>query len=219
MKKTGIIAIIIIMALLSTTIAFAFSYSVTKDDDPIMGPKVTIIEFGNYAETFSLRFFDNTLPLIKENYIEEGKVMYVFRDYPFEWISDYAVKSAEASECADEQGVFWNYHDLLFNNQESWKNAPDMEQAKNYFRSYARRLRLDMDEFNSCLDSGIMEEEVLSDRQDAEDAEVYGIPTFFIQADCGFEERIDGAQQYHVFEEAIGDALDACEPNLGVQAI
>lgn len=82
---------------------------VSEDDDPVIGDKnapVTIIEFSDYQCPFCARFFSQTLPLLEQNYINNGKAKIIFRDLPLVQIHPYAQKAAEASECADEQGKF-----------------------------------------------------------------------------------------------------------------
>lgn len=83
-----------------------------------------------------------------------------------------AQKAAEATECADDQGKFWEYHDLLFANQ----SALDVTSLK----SYAAQLGLDTATFDDCLDSGKQTAEVEKDRQDGQSYGVGGTPAFFI---------------------------------------
>ncbi len=88
------------------------------DDDPYLGPvdaPVTIIEFSDFQCPFCKRFFDETLSQIKQQY--EGQVKFVYRDFPISSIHPWAQKAGEAAECADDQGKFWEYHDLIFENQ------------------------------------------------------------------------------------------------------
>jgi len=171
--------------------------NVSIDDDPIKGPEnapVTIIEFSDFQCPFCGRFFEQTLPLIEENYIRTGKVRLVFRDFPLSF-NQYAQKAAEASECADEQGKFWEYHAKLFENQ----NALDIDSLK----QYARDLGLDITRFNECLDSGKMTQEVQKDFNDGLQYGVGGTPTFFINGI-----KLIGAQPYSAFERLIEQELN-----------
>jgi len=83
-----------------------------------------------------------------------------------------AQKAAEATECADDQGKFWEYHDLLFANQ----SALDVASLK----SYAAQLGLDTATFDQCLDGGQKTAEVQKDQQDGTSYGVGGTPAFFI---------------------------------------
>ncbi len=170
---------------------------VSLDDDPIKGSNnapVTIVEFSDFQCPFCARFYFQTLPLIEEKYIKTGKVRFVYRDFPLSTIHPHAQKAAEAAECADEQGKFWEYHNKLFENQ----NALDVSSLK----QYAKDLGLDMVKFNNCLDSGIMASEVQKDFSDGTSYGVSGTPTFFINGI-----QIVGAQPYSTFEQVIESEL------------
>lgn len=170
---------------------------VSVDDDPVKGSEdasVTIIEFSDFQCPFCGRFYTQALPQIEKNYIETGKVKLVYRDYPLGF-HENAQKAAEASECADEQGKFWEYHDKLFENQ----GALDVDSLK----QYADDLGLDTAEFNGCLDSDKMASEVQADFNDGRSYGVSGTPTFFVN---GF--KLVGAQPYSAFEQAIEQELN-----------
>lgn len=174
---------------------------VSADDDPFQGAPdapVTIIEFSDFQCPFCGRFFENTLPEIKRNYIDTGKVKFVYRDFPLENIHPSANKAAEAANCASDQGKFWEYHDLLFANQPVWAAG----NATVEFKKYASTLGLDEVEFSQCLDSGKYTEEILKDLQDGLDAGVNGTPTLFING-----VKVVGARSYDTFKEVIDAEL------------
>lgn len=187
--------------------------SVGIDDDPMLGDpnaSVTLIEFGDFQDPFTERFWRLSLPLIKQNFIDTKKINYVFRDFPLDIIHPYAQKAAEASECADEQRMYWSYHDYLLGNQSDWTSSSNINEAIEKFKEYAQILGLNSKEFDFCLDSGQMESEVQNDFNDGQDAGVAGTPTFFVQNICGDETTILGAQPYSVFEEALNQSLKSC---------
>ncbi len=170
---------------------------VLLDDDPVQGSaeaSVTIVEFADFECPFCLRFFRQTYPLIQERYIDSGKVKVIYRDFPLD-AHPHAQKAAEAAECADEQGKFWEYHDLLFQNQQALSVAD--------LKSYARQLGLNPARFDECLDSGKYAEEVKRDRADGISLGVSGTPTFFING-----KKFIGAQPFSAFEEVIQKALE-----------
>ena len=145
------------------------------DDDPFLGDDnapVTIVEFSDFQCPYCSRFRDQTFDLIKENYIDTGKVRFVYRDFPLSSIHPMAQKAAEASECADEQDKFWEYHDKLFAGQSSF--------SVDSFKQWAKDLGLDATKFNSCLDSGKYTNEVKSDLADATASGGSGTPYFLI---------------------------------------
>ncbi len=169
---------------------------VSVDDDPFRGMKnapVTIIEFSDFQCPYCARFFEQTLPLIEKNYIDTGKARIVYRDFPLGF-HENAEKAAEAAECADEQGKFWEYHDKLFENQ----GAIGVSNLK----QYAESIGLNIEKFSSCLDSGEMASEVKEDAKDGTKYGVTGTPSFFINGI-----NIVGAQPYAVFEQIINMEL------------
>ncbi len=148
-----------------------------EDDDPVKGDAkapVTLIEYSDFQCPFCGRAFTQTLPQIEENFVKKGKVKLVFRDLPLAFHPE-AHPAAEAAECADEQGKFWAYHDLLFKNQQELGTA-------NY-KKWAQEAGLDVSKFNSCFDAGKYKSEVDKDNADATKAGASGTPTFFAMVD------------------------------------
>lgn len=171
---------------------------VSPDDDPFKGPEdapVIIIEFSDFQCPFCERFYNATLNSLLKNY--EGKVKFVYRDFPISSIHPHAQKAAEAGECAHEQGAFWKMHDKIFENQEVWSSVGPPE-----FKKYAREIGLDAAKFDSCLDSGKYKDEVEKDLKDGTAAGVTGTPTFFING-----QRLVGAQPLSAFVSMIDAEL------------
>jgi len=171
---------------------------VSADDDPVKGDKnapVEIIEFSDFQCPFCGRFYEQTLPDIEKNYIKTGKVKLVYRDFPLSSIHPYAQKAAEAAECADDQGKFWEMHDKIFENQRAI-GITDL-------KGYAKDLGLDTGKFNDCLDSGKFAAEVQKDTSDGRAAGVTGTPAFFING-----KKIVGAQPYENFKAIIDAELN-----------
>jgi len=169
--------------------------NVSVDDDPGWGPEdapVTIIEFSDFQCPFCSRFFTQAYPQIKQAY--EGKVRFVYRDFPLASIHENAQKAAEAGECADDQGKFWDYHDMMFSNP----TALDVTSLK----GYASQLGLDSGAFDQCLDSGKYTEEVQKDYQDGISYGVTGTPAFFVNGLL-----VVGAQPFANFKAIIDAAL------------
>lgn len=167
------------------------------DDDAVKGDAdapVTIVEFSDFECPFCGRYAEQTYPQIVEEYIETGKVKYIFRDFPLSFHAN-AQKAAEAAECAGEQGKYFEMHDLLFANQDSLS-------VENY-KQWAEDLGLDTEQFNTCLDSGEMADEVAADFTYGQQIGVTGTPAFFING-----KMISGAQPYEVFKQAIEEELE-----------
>ncbi len=79
---------------------------------------VTLIEFADFECPFCEQFFREVEPQIMKDYVETGKVYFIFMNYPIFLSHPNAVKAAEAGECAAEQGKFWEMHDLMFKSQQ-----------------------------------------------------------------------------------------------------
>ncbi len=172
---------------------------VSIDDDAMKGDvkaPVTIIEFSDYECPFCKRYFDNTLPQIMEKYVDTGKVNYVFRDFPLGFHAK-AKPAANAAECIREQGgdaMYFDYHDVLFSNQE--------EIGVENLKEYASAFDIDQGQFNTCLDEGKYDDEVAKDTADGSKYGVRGTPAFFVNGIV-----LSGAQPFSAFEAAIEEAL------------
>ncbi|KEQ56308.1 Na antiporter NhaA 2 protein [Marine Group I thaumarchaeote SCGC RSA3] len=184
--------------------------NISFDDDPMKGnlnASITIVEFSDFQCPFCAKFHETTLPLIEQNYIQTGKVNFVYRDFPIQNIHPNAVPAALASECADDQGKFWKMHDMIFEDQQIWKDLP-IAQSVALYKQYASELGLDSSEFDSCLDSGKYIEEIQNDLNDGRTYGVSGTPGFFVgNADIGFT-PISGAQPYSTFQRVIDGQLN-----------
>lgn len=169
---------------------------------------VTMVEFSDYECPFCRRHFSSTFQELKTAYIDTGKLRYVFRDFPLEKLHPDAHKAAEAAHCAGDQGKFWEMHDSLFANQGALK--PDN------IRAFARDLKLDVNAFDACLDSGRNSAIVTKHLADGSAAGIAGTPGFFIgktQENGTIEAMfIKGAQPTAAFSQVIDGLLEAKTP-------
>lgn len=175
----------------------ALDMKTLADDDPFKGDAnapVTIVEWSDFQCPFCSRFYKDTLSQIEEKYVKTGKVKLVYRDFPLSF-HPFAQKAAEAAECANEHGKFWEMHDKIFDNQATLS----IENLK----TWAGVIGLDTGSFNDCLDSGKMAGEVQKDLNDGTSAGIRGTPGFIING-----VSISGAQPYANFEAAIEAALN-----------
>lgn len=118
----------------------------------------------------------------------------------FAFLGDESFQAAEASECAADQDAFWEYHDLLFNNQNGEnRGAFSTENLK----AFAAELDLDTDEFNQCLDSGKYTEAVSSATGAAQSIGVRSTPAFIVNG-----QPVVGAQEFAFFQQLIEDELE-----------
>jgi len=177
--------------------------AVSLDDDPVKGDPnapITMIEFSDYQCPFCGKFFSTTLPLIEKNYIETGKVKFVYRDFPIPNIHPNAVPAALAAECADDQGKFWEYHNKLFEKQRQWEGL-DAQNGIRTFEQFAEELDLDSDTFNTCLESSKHLDEVQKDLNDGLSYGITGTPGFIIGNEKIGYTKMSGAQPYSTFQQ------------------
>jgi protein-disulfide isomerase len=132
---------------------------------------VDIVIFSDFECPYCGDFARYTFPDVKTTLIDTGKARIAYRYFPLP-THTYAYGAAQAAACADAQGKFWEYHDILYAHQDAL--------AIEHLQSYARELGLDQALFDQCL----LEEErastVLADRALGLDLGVAGTPTFFL---------------------------------------
>ena len=178
----------------------------TQSGSPVLGSlsaPVTIVEFGDYQCPFCQRWNTNTKPPIVENFIETGKAKLVYVDLAI--IGRDSLKAHAGSYCADEQGLYWQYHDYLYANQghenNGWTNSNNLKLLVSGIDG------LDTDLFAQCLDSGKYEQRVNDNTKIAREAGARSTPSFIIIGPSGNSVSITGAQPYSVFQQAIEDML------------
>ena len=180
---------------------------VTIANEPFKGAasaKVAIVEFSDFQCPFCARFARDTYPEIVKNYVESGKVRYVWRDLPLESIHPNALKAAEAAHCAGEQSRFWEMHDVLFANH---RNLGADELPK-----HAGTVKLNAAAFRDCLASGRHEAAVRKDIEEAMKLGINGTPAFLlgiIQPDgrVKVSTKLYGARPFADFQSAIEELL------------
>lgn len=163
---------------------------------------VTIVEFSDFQCSFCRKFWAETLPKLKETYIDKGQARFLYRHFAI--LGKLSVQAAQASECAAEQGKFWPYHDRLFSNQ----GALAFTQTK--LKGYARELKLVAQSFNQCLDAGKAAKKVEGETAVAAFLGVRGTPGFFVNG-----RLLVGAQPFEAFQAVIGEELKRRAPGKG----
>jgi len=151
---------------------------------------VEIIEFSDFQCPYCIRGAE-TLTSVKQKYGDD--VTIVYRHFPLSF-HDRAQRAAEASECANDQGKFWEYHDALFANQREMEDT--------HLSQYATDVGLDLAAFDECLSSGKHVATVETDMKEGSAAGMTGTPGFFING-----RFIGGAQPLEVFVEIIDSEL------------
>jgi protein-disulfide isomerase len=178
---------------------------VSIDDDPIKGDMnapVTIVEFSDYECPFCKRNHEQVFSQIDKDYISQGKVRYVFRDYPLAFHKK-AVPAAIAANCAGDQGKYWEINDFLFQSKANLDDAKYLE--------FAKTNNLDISKFEACLKDSKQQAEVNKDFEDGKSYGVRGTPSFFIgKTEKGKEMTgvyVRGALPYDRFKTEIDKLL------------
>jgi protein-disulfide isomerase len=129
-----------------------------------------------------------------ERYVEDGTLKIEWRDFPY--LGEESMNAALAARAAQEQGKFWEYHDLLYENQSS----PGAFSDENLV-ALAREVGLDVEEFEASLSSGEHRQVVTEAFTEGQRSGITGTPTFIING-----LTLVGAQPLEAFEEAIEEA-------------
>lgn len=168
--------------------------AVATNGAPIRGDEhapVTLVEFSDFHCPFCKRV-QPTLATLLDRY--PGKVKLVFRDLPLRQLHPQAPRAAEAARCAQDQGKFWEYHDVLF--QQAPKGSDDN------LKQYATDVGLDSEKFSTCLGQSLHREAVQRDVDEATKLGLNGTPAFFING-----RLISGAQPLETFVQIIDEEL------------
>jgi protein-disulfide isomerase len=181
---------------------------------------IKVEQFADFQCPYCEQFHKQTEPLLRQYYVDTGKVQYIYRSMG-NFVSDNKARiqgtpattesqdAALAAYCAGDQNKFWEMHAHLFANVlgEDAGSFTDKRLA-----AIAEKAGLDMDQFNSCYSSGKFKDRVQQDFQDGEAAGVTGTPAFIITYTVNGEtktERIDGAEPFSTFQQKLEAALNA----------
>ena len=181
--------------------------SLLKAGSPIIGNQsspITIVEFGDFQCKFCGRFATQTEPLLNSTYIQTGKVNLVFRHFVTHGSDSF--NAALASQCANDQGKFWKFYETLYNNQgeenSGWASIDNLKKFAANIPS------LNIQDFNSCLDSQIHKSLVEKDTNFAFASGFQGTPTFIIEKNDGSDqEMLLGAYPFPSFQAIIEKKL------------
>ena len=170
------------------------NYALGQADAP-----VTIVEFSDFQCFYCQKFTRETLPLIRKNYIDTGKVRFVFSDFPLDRIHPQARGASHAARCAGRQDKFWPYHDLLF--------ASKLRAlGPSLFEKLAERSGLDMKSYRKCMRDDAVGGEIEANLRRAVQIGVQGTPAFLIVTPTGGK-LISGAYPYPTFSKILDAEL------------
>ena len=210
MKKYYFLAIPVIAAIIATYYLLApnetpreekiTTQSLIQNGSPIMGnpnAPITIVEWGDYQCTFCYKFHQSSKDALIEEYVNTGRINFVFRDFPLNG-SD-SVLAAQASYCADDQGKYWEYHDEIYKNwageRTGWVTRQSLDQ-------FANTVGLDLVQFNKCLDDKKYQQRVLENEKFGVKIGIKATPSFLIFNNEKIT-KVEGNQPFSVFRQVI----------------
>ncbi len=160
--------------------------------------RLSLVEYADFQCPFCGLFARNTKDDLIDKYVKTGLVRLEYKHFPI--VGEESLWAAHASECAAEQGRFWDYHDKLFKSQAGENKGAF---SKSNLKAFAAEIGLQEDSFNTCMDSGKYLEAIKSDFDEGSRLGARATPTFFLNGN----KIIEGAQPFQVFETAINNEL------------
>lgn len=188
--------------------------NINTDNEPTLGSSdapVTIVEFSDYQCPFCRKFALGTFNKIKQNYVNNDKVRFVYKDFPLTQLGhNQAPRMARATQCAGDQGKYWEMHDKLFDEQQKLSPRGTAKFSADKIPQWASDLGLNMDTFQQCMNSDKYKSEVQNDLKEGKNLGVSGTPTFFIYANGDdTATKLVGAQPYSRFQSVIDQKLNS----------
>lgn len=213
-RKPFVLGLISLAALMVGGIIFAVRYagpssssgtydanvSFVDDGDPTYGPTdapITIRMFEDF-ECSACRVAKTGVDYVKQTYGD--KVRFVWNDVPLP-MHQYARLAANAGRCAEEQGKFWEYGDLVYQEQPYWSQSKNASDAQTLFIRYAEQIGLNKDSFTTCFDDRRYDAKIIADSKEAQANKVDATPTFFVN-----QKRYVGVMSNVQWDAAIKEA-------------
>ena len=164
---------------------------------------ITLVEFGDYQCHYCNVFFESIEEDIIKNYIETGKVKMIFKDYNI--IGPDSVRASQGAHCANEQGLFWEYHDILYTN---WTGENNGWASGTNLANFAQEINLNMNKWTECMMEQKHSQTILNSNDDAKALGLTGTPAFFIINSNGDVTKLVGAQPFEVFKTTFDNMLE-----------
>jgi len=177
-----------------------------SNGSPILGDPnapITLVEFGDYQCHYCNVFFQSIEKDILKNYVDTGKVKIIFKDYNI--IGEDSVIASQGAHCANDQGLFWEYHDILYSN---WTGENNGWASSENLAIFAQQIDLNMNKWSECMKKGSHSQIILKSNDDARTLELTGTPAFFIINSEGKVSKLFGAQPFEVFKKIFDSQLE-----------
>ncbi len=137
---------------------------------------VKVVEYADFQCPYCRQYTETIEPTIIQNFVETGKIYFTF--VPFSFIGQESLDAANAAYCANAQGKFWAFHDMLFANQGQTENAGAFTQKR--LIAFGEALGLNKSEFQSCVSGNTYASQVQQDIVQANQAGVTSTPSFIV---------------------------------------
>jgi protein-disulfide isomerase len=145
----------------------------TKTPRGTASASVIVTEYGDFqCPACAYAHKEITTPLLAKY---DGNIRFDFRQFPLRSIHPYALPAAQASECAADQGKFWEFFDHTYEHQDTLAEKP--------YIAWATELGLNVDLFTRCIDSGMKKSVVLEDLAMGEKVGVNSTPSYFVNGE------------------------------------
>ncbi|MDC0927946.1 thioredoxin domain-containing protein [Nitrosopumilus sp.] len=177
-----------------------------SNGSPVLGnlnAPITLVEFGDYQCHYCNVFFQSIEEDIIKNYVETGKVKIIFKDYNI--IGPDSVKASQGAHCANEQGLFWEYHDILYSN---WTGENNGWASETNLAKFAQEIGLKINEWSECMIEQKYSQTILNSNNDANALGLTGTPAFFVINSNGEVTKLVGAQPFEVFKRTFDNILE-----------
>jgi protein-disulfide isomerase len=152
---------------------------------------VTVLEASDFQCPYCRVFAEETLPLLQREYIDTGKIRFVFLNLPLPSLHPNATAAHEFAMCAAVQNRFWPAHDLLYRHQEAWAGLNDPSE---YFYQLGDSAALDRGQLAQCFDQGLVRDIIQQEAEQNFRAGLRSTPSFVIEGG-----RMPGAQPIEVW--------------------
>ncbi|MYB46433.1 MAG: DsbA family protein [Cenarchaeum sp. SB0661_bin_35] len=210
--KIYIIIIVAVAVITSTTYLLSFSSSNDYNSSDIINLQnsvplgdadapLTMLEWGDYQCTHCYRFHQTTLDILKGEYVNTGALRIIFYDFPLN--GQDSVLAAQASHCAADQQLYWEYHDILY---ENWAGEKTGWITPLSLYGFALDAGLDISKYNDCVASGQHLEYVQKSYTESQNIGIDATPSFII-TNGTHHVKIVGNQPYEAFVSTIQDVF------------
>ncbi|MSR35586.1 MAG: DsbA family protein [Gemmatimonadetes bacterium] len=150
----------------------------------------TIMEFADFQCPACGQFYAQVGQLIESEFVKTGKAKFVYYDFPLTTVHPNAFLAARAGHCAEDQEKFWEFHDVMYRNQNRWAGS---QNPTSNFEDYAKDLGLDANAFNACLESDKHADVVTANMELGNQLHVPGTPTILVTQGKGVGRKVESS--------------------------